>query len=242
MRQLIKKLIRSLGLGSSARFLRCAGWRIIDGLGYLLMNCLRFIRVIPQITKFEKNKVKKILIIRIDRIGDLVLSTPAIRAVKENFPQVKIDLFVNSYTQELVVNNPNIDKLIIDKENKLLNDYDLAVSLHPGIRSNYLAFLSGAKFRGGYSGRGGAFLLTHCKKDDRDKQVRHEVDSALEIVGMFGCSTKNKQLEVSVTLEAEEFLMNFWQRNKLLDKKPVIIIHPGSRQPFGERFLPVREI
>jgi len=68
--------------------------------------------------------MKKILITRTDRIGDLILTTPAIRAVRKYYPEAEIHLLINDYTKDLVLNNPNIDKLLVDGKYALDRDYD----------------------------------------------------------------------------------------------------------------------
>ncbi|MCK5427485.1 MAG: glycosyltransferase family 9 protein, partial [Thermodesulfovibrionia bacterium] len=167
-------------------------FRRLRGFSYSLLDFAGYIIFLPSLIHFRKDKllkekVKKILIIRTDRIGDVILSTPAIRAVRQSYPDAEIHLLITQYTKDLVIDNPNLDKLLIYKNDGLTKDYDLAIALHPGFSQNYLSFLSGARVRVGYTGWGGVFFLTHRLKDDREKRRRHEVESALEVVGMIGC-------------------------------------------------------
>ncbi len=70
----------------------------------------------------DKDKIHKILVVRTDRIGDLLLSTPAIRALREVFPSSHIAIMVSPYTKELAKQNPDLDEVIIyDKERGLKN-------------------------------------------------------------------------------------------------------------------------
>jgi len=230
MKKLIKNFLRSFRsrkLSEAIRWLRKAAYAVFDALGYVLF--------FPFASKDrgripEKQEVQKILLIRIDRIGDLVLTTPAIRAVRETYPEAVIHLLVASYTKDLVVHNTQVNQVLVYQEEKIARDYDLAIALHPGWRTNQLAFLSGAKFRLGYTGWGGGFLLTHRQKDDRAQRVRHEVESVLEVVGLAGCETQNRTCEVSVTAEGERFAEEFLGRHQT--QEPLVLIHPGSRQPY----------
>lgn len=65
---------------------------------------------------FRKNidisKIKKILILRQDRIGDLVITTPVFRAIKEKFPDCELHVMINPVSFAVVKNNPFIDKII----------------------------------------------------------------------------------------------------------------------------------
>jgi len=203
-----------------------------DFVGNIIFFLLRLLRLIPAISNFKKEEIKKILIIRLDRIGDVILSTPAIRAIRQSFPDAKIHLLIKEYTKDLVVNNPNIDRLLIYGKEKIASDYDLAIALHPGLNQNYLTFISGAKTRVGYTGWGGGFFLTHKLIDDREIRIRHEVESALEVVEKIGCATNDKSLEISTTEEGERFAKDFFQKNGFKEEDILIVIHPGARQEY----------
>lgn len=232
IKKYIKKAANAAGLGAILRELRKMGYLIFDFFGFSIFSMLKIFKLIPPDIKFQKELVEKILIIRIDRIGDIILSTPALRALRQSYPKAQVHLLVSDYTKDLVVNNKNADKIIIFKKDILDNDYDLAIALHPGIIENKLTFKSGAKFRIGYSGRGGSFYLTDIIKDDRDIRVRHEVISALEAVGRAGCSIEDKSLEVSLSKEGEAFADEFFRENKLSKDDFVVMIHPGARQEY----------
>jgi len=219
-------------LGDLARVLRGSFYRIFDFLGDKIFLILRAFHLLPPSEEFDKKIVKKILIIRLDRIGDVILSTPAIRAVRETFPKAEIHLLVKDYTKDLLVNNPNINRLLIFKKDSVSKNYDIAIALHPGITQNYLTFRSGAEHRVGYIGWGGGFFLTHPLKDDRLTRVRHEVESALEVVGAVRCKTEDKRLDISITEEGEKFAEDFFKENNLSSNEPAVAIHPGARQEY----------
>ena len=54
---------------------------------------------------------KNILIVRTDRVGDVVLTTPAIKALKQTFPQAKISILIQPLTRDLVQGNPYLDQV-----------------------------------------------------------------------------------------------------------------------------------
>lgn len=215
MKQYIKDVSRSLGLKKTmvfARRLRTVWWLTFDIAGYLILTPMLFLFNI-----FKKRKIHKVLIIRLDRIGDVVLSTPAIRAVRQSFSSAKIHVLVQEYTSELIIANNDVDRIIINGKDILERNYDVAIALHPGLYQNYLTLRSGARERVGYTGWGGGFFLTHRVQDDRAVRIRHEVESALEVVALIGCKTTNTELKVSVTQEGEAFAASF-----LKEKKSVI--------------------
>lgn len=231
MKPLSKKIIPK-GVKAVIRSLRKFYFIFLDFLGEAAFGLLRFLGMLPKAGTFAKDGINKILIIRLDRIGDMILSTPAIRAARENFPQAEIHLLLNRYTKDLVVNNPSVNKLLIYGKDGIDKNYDLAMAFHPGFAQNYLTFRSGAKYRLGYSGWGGGFFLTHKIPDDRETRIRHEVESALEITGLIGCSTRSKSLDISITDEGERFANIFFKNNKLDSNDKIIIIHPGARQEY----------
>ena len=57
--------------------------------------------------------IKKILFIRIDRIGDIVLSTPALKAIKQAFPHSELTALASPSNSPLVFDNPNIDHIVV---------------------------------------------------------------------------------------------------------------------------------
>ncbi len=229
---MLKHTIRYLGLGNLARESRRLAYRIFDFLGSKTFVLLRACHLLAGTKQFDKEVVIKLLMVRLDRIGDVILSTPAIRAVRGTFPRAEIHMLVSEYTRDLVIENPNIDRVVIYKKDKLDKEYDLAIALHPGFRQNHLTFMSRAKFRVGYTGWGGGFFLTHALEDDRATRMRHEVESALEVVGAVGCVTNDKRLEVSVTEEGERCAEDFFNENNLTSDDLIVAIHPGARQKY----------
>jgi len=108
------------------------------------------------------NSIKKILIVRLRLIGDVLMTTPSLKVLRNSFPEAKIYYLVEPPQHELLIGNPNIDELIILKRDARLKDilgvikkmrkekFDLAIDFHGGPRASFLTLLSGAKFRVGY--------------------------------------------------------------------------------------------
>ena len=93
----------------------------------------------------ELSKTNKILIIRLSSLGDILLTTPFIRAIKKQFPHIKIDMLVREEYTDVIKLNPYIDKKLLfkkdDKSNialieQLRNDnYQLVIDLQNNLRS-----------------------------------------------------------------------------------------------------------
>jgi heptosyltransferase-2 len=97
------------------------------------------------LTVEELSKTNKILIIRLSSLGDILLTTPFIRAIKTQFPHIKIDMLIREEYADVIKLNPYIDKKLLykkdDKSNSALleelrnNNYDLVIDLQNNLRS-----------------------------------------------------------------------------------------------------------
>jgi len=209
--------------------------------GYLKISILKLLKVKFLSTykkPIPKEKIKKILIFRPDRIGDLILTTPAIKILKENFKNSQIDIVVNSYTKPIVENNPFIKNIfcideykrkefikIIKKEN-----YDLAVIFFSNIKYKKLAFKARIPYRIGSNRDGGGYLLSHFIEDTR-KYLRHEVLACLDILKILNIKiNKNEELFLKPDKKYKRKVLDFMKKNNLTNKR-FITIHPYSRDP-----------
>jgi len=103
-----------------------------------------------------KKQINKILIIRLSSLGDILLTTPVIRALKEKYPSAAIDFIVKKQYGDALLHNPNISNLILYDKEKVKElarafsstDYDLIIDLQNNFRSRRLArHLKGPKRR-----------------------------------------------------------------------------------------------
>jgi ADP-heptose:LPS heptosyltransferase len=156
----------------------------VDVAGYIcLFPYVIFRRLKGKLLRPEK--VQRIAILRIDGIGDLVLSGPALKAFKSDFPNARITLFVNDWTDGLASLLDGLDEIVELKaplfkafkgtlswrdwlaEKRILKEYgrlgmfDLAVDLRGDFLSIFTAWWLGAERLASRSSRGGGFLLTN---------------------------------------------------------------------------------
>lgn len=199
------------------------------------------ISLIPK-RRFSKEGIKKILIIRIDRIGDVVLSTPTFRALREYFPRTYIALLVKPETEAIVSQNPWANEVIIYEEENLAKRFkfiqglrkrrfDLTIDLiwdYP-LKSALLAYLSGAKYRVGYdiAGRGIFFNI----RVTSDKKEKHTIERTLDVVRTIGVDTANREPEIVVPPQGKKYIDEFLSQHNILQGNLVIGIHPGGHYP-----------
>lgn len=72
---------------------------------------------------FDLKDTKKILFLRYDRIGDMVITTPVFRELKQAYPNFKISVLASKTNQDILLNNPYIDKVYINHKNEFINDF-----------------------------------------------------------------------------------------------------------------------
>lgn len=191
------------------------------------------------------NDYRNILIVRTDRIGDVVLTTPAIAALRAQFPEANIAVLVSSYTRDLVVGNPNVNEVLVDDRKgvhkgvlgfwRLVVDikqknFDLAIVFHTKRRTNLLCFLAGIKNRVGYRDKNFGFLLTTGISDDRHLGQRHESEYCLELLKQIGISLGHPGSFLPIQPDAEQWI-NAWLKENNLTDVQIIAVHPGASDP-----------
>ena len=186
-----------------------------------------------------------ILIVRTDRIGDVVLTTPAIKALRGMYPAARISVLVTPATFDLVNGNPYVDEILVDDrsgkhkgplgflrlvQEVRLKKFDLAIIFHTKRRYNLACCLSGIPCRLGYKNDKFGFLLTLPLKDIRPLGEKHEAEYCMDVLRAIGI--ENKDLDVFVPLQnrAEEWMLHWMQENNLKTNE-FITIHPDASDP-----------
>jgi heptosyltransferase-2 len=189
------------------------------------------------------NHIEKILIIRLSSLGDIVLTTPVIKSLKEKFPQTKIFFLTKRQYQDLLKNDPHIFSLIkfdpkekhqgISGFFKLIQElkafeFDLVVDLHANLRSFLIRHLLKAKVKVRYDKRWLArFLLVHFKFIK--VKPLHTVDSYLGALKKIGVNSVEKDPQIFLDEEGENFLKDFLIEKNIEKDDIVVGIHPGAR-------------
>ncbi len=199
------------------------------------------------------NNFKNILVVRTDRIGDVILTTPSLKKLRELYPESKITLMVSSLTKDLLKGNPYIDGIIEDDQNRknkgffgfikflyLLkkNRYDLAIIFHTKKRTNALCYLAQIPVRLGYKNNKFGFLLTHPIFDVRVQGNRHESQYCLDVLNYIpGVSTQKTEenleaigfdLYVAQDEDSDYWADILFEQEGLSSEKGVIAIHAGA--------------
>ena len=196
------------------------------------------------------SKCKHILCIRPDNLGDLLMSTPAIRALKETF-QCKITLLTSSVASHLVSMIPEIDELMVfdlpwvkhngsfsqDQFNALIQEikekqFDACVlftvySQNP-LPTVMLAYMAGVPRRLAYCRENPYALLTDWVPDQEPYSfIQHQVRRDLNLVAFVGATTKSKRLSLEVPLDAKREVGQLLVDKGVNPNKPWLILHTG---------------
>jgi ADP-heptose:LPS heptosyltransferase len=186
----------------------------------------------------------RILLSRTDRIGDLVLSTPAIATVRASFPRAHIAMVTSEYNRVVMDRNDDVDEVMVFPSGtsargfgSTLKGYDLAIALAP--RAVDLALVGGtrATLRVGYTYERRWFarltaplyvnrmMISEADPElsdrDGDRLVRHEVVQLLDLVGLAGAHCRVEDLRLDILDEDRTVA-------RTLPDRP-IVFHLGQR-------------
>ena len=165
----------------------------------------------------KQQKQRRILITRTDRMGDVILSTPAIKAVRDKYPDAYIAFCVQPSCVEIVDKNPYLNEIIsYDKKGKYRNiigilrfilklrrkKIDTVFILHPTARMNLSCFLAGIPRRVGYNKKMG-YLLTDKIPHTKQEGQKHELEYTLDVLRYAGIEAEDKRLYMSLHKNTE---------------------------------------
>ena len=220
----------------------------------LVMGHLRYhekyIRSGRQI-KDQRNSIKKILIIKLRGLGDVVLATPVIKNIKKFMPGVSISMLTFNFCKPVLENNPHLESLYglsgeADKGelSQLVSqlsrkNFDLILNLHARNFSSKLGYKIKARWR---INRG--YLI---REKYSDVMVDHAPDKSsieqdLDCLRAIGLDPKDKNPEIFITSKENEWAESFMAEQKIDSSRKLIIIHTSSYKDWNnnwglERFV-----
>lgn len=203
-----------------------------------------------------KKEIKNILILKWGALGDLIMATSTIKAVRENYPDAKITMFTNHLLNEILPQGFIVDEYIFLKRGgryvnesflkqltkiwKLRkNKYDLAIDLKwKSERASVLTYLSGAKIRIGYWEK---FVnLCYTKTIKHPVGGYHEVYRNLDVIKQIELKVKDENPLLFISEVDKKFADDFFLINSL-SKADTVCIHPGASKS-NRAWLPERYI
>jgi predicted lipopolysaccharide heptosyltransferase III len=198
--------------------------------------------------------ITRILLIQLGDIGDVVLTTPTMRALRENTPCGEIFVFAREHARELVEDCPWVDGVIsVNKDRRNLREeiayqrdllaelrsrrFELTIDLRTGTRGAIVSYLSGARVRiGRYSDNGTLWrnrLFTHLIRPENELEQYCSLHN-LNILAPLGLDVKDTSPALEVTPEKEKSALEILRREKVPPDKPILALHPFSRWSYKE--------
>jgi heptosyltransferase-3 len=181
---------------------------------------------------------QRILLIRLKGIGDVILSTPLIRALRKAFPQAQIDFLTRSFCAPILQNNPYVNKVLVHPEKsaplgdllKFVGDlrdaqYDWVLDLAAEPRSAWLTLATGSPLRAGYAFRVRKWAFTH--KIPKNKLRKYQGEINLDIVRALGVKDDGIQMDIVLSVEEKKWARDAWEKlgeKAALGKK--IVLNP----------------
>jgi len=185
--------------------------------------------------KINKTEIKKILIIKPRGIGDIILSTIVLDNLSSCFPAAEIHYLVEEFAKQSVEDNPLIKKIHTMQKTEFAyfvarrirkEKYDLIIDLWSNPRSAQITFLSGAKYRLGYSYRGRRYAYNIKAVADRGDV--HSAEHNLELLKAIDVPITSKNIHYHINKNSQEKADRFIKESKLINRAIIGIIPSGG--------------
>jgi len=182
---------------------------------------------------------ERILLYLPNWVGDAVMFTPTIRAIRKGFPDAQIALLGRENPAAVLSPNPWCNEIIIDDGNirgviKALRakSFDLAVLGPNSFRSALIIRLAGIKRRLGYVRDARGWLLTDKIVPPKDKSGRFTIipaiDYYLTLAEYLGCPADDKRMELGVSSPDAQFAQTLFDKANIHEDRPIVLINPGA--------------
>ena len=187
----------------------------------------------------------RILIVQLRQMGDVLVTTPVIRVLRQHRPRSHIAFLVERPSYHILSGNPYLDEiLVLDRERygspfyvvNVLRTirqkrFDLVFDFLGNPRSALIAYCSGARVRVGYDFRVRKHFYTHIVR--RDVQPKYAVDFKMDALRAIGIDGRGEHtLDFFVPPEAHLFAEGFVRREGIGQNDVVIAVSPTSRRPY----------
>ena len=209
--------------------------------------------------RWDWSQVRKVLFVRLRSIGDTVLATSAVNALRRFLPDAQIDILVEDWVAPVLAEHPGLSRVISLERNSLAarariareiraSGYDVVYNLHGGTTSTFLTRASGARHRVGYASYQYAKLHNHQAPSASflwGQEKTHSVEQQLALLGWTGVPVTDRPATQLAILESAAFVIEERIRGAKLEGKRLALIHPAAafatKQWAAENFARVVE-
>ena len=189
----------------------------------------------------ESERPKRILIFEVNWLGDVLFSTPAIRAIRKKYSDSHIAALVVPRCREVLEHNPDLNEIISYQEKgdhrslwgkwRLVRDlrrrkFDLAFIFHRSFTRALMVYLAGIPDRVGYAAKGRGFLLTRPVAVPSGKL--HKVEYFLQLVRQSGIDSCGKAYGFYVSDDDRAWVLNFFTEHNITPADFLVVLNPGG--------------
>ena len=185
--------------------------------------------------------MKKILVINVNWLGDVIFSTPALKALRKKYKDAYISCVVVSRCQQMLKNNPAVNEIIVydeyGKHRSLWGKYkfirmlrkkkfDQVYVLHQSLKRAMIGYLAGIPERIGYDTKGRKFLLTLAVP--APDVAMHKIDYFLNLLEACGIESKDRLCEFFVSDDDKKNADDILEKNGIKKDDSFIVFNPGG--------------
>ncbi len=202
--------------------------------------------------EISPREVQKIVVRATNWVGDAVLMTPSLEALRKTFPHAQITVLANPWVLPLLVNHPAVDRtMIIDKGGGLLHSigvltriisrlrnerFDLAVLFQNAFEAAILASMGGVRYRIGYNTDGRGFLLTHKVILDERILGVHQVEYYLGLIEAMGWHVEGREPSLFLNGEDIESTSRMLSSHDIANHHFIVGFNPGATYGSAKRW------
>lgn len=210
---------------------------LIDSIGSVLFHCKA-----PRVA--ERPSPKKILLIRLDHLGDCLFTLPAVDALHQNYPNSELHFLGGEEARAVMQGDSRINQFLdfpnswfsrkkkgglrsfVSQLKRLKSEkYDWAIDFRGDIRTILLMALAGIPMRAGFADTGGGFLLHQLLWEKRGE---HQVEKHSRLLSALGVDVKETVLKLNLTAQPE-IIKNLLPN--VTDEVKTIVMHIGAGYP-----------
>jgi heptosyltransferase-3 len=194
-------------------------------------------------SRWDWREVRRVLVVRLRSIGDTVLATPSLDALRRFLPQARIDVLLEPWVAPVLEGFDGVDNVITVERGSATSRarvagrlrsarYDVAYNLHGGTTATILMRAAGARHRVGYSSYQYSRLLNHAAPPPSEIWGRlktHSAEQQLALLGWTGVPVSDRpRTRLVVTEKAKESVSERLRALRLDEAKPLALIHPAA--------------
>jgi heptosyltransferase-2 len=206
--------------------------------------------------------IERVLIRGTNWIGDVVMTLPAVAAVRRTWPGAQVAVLAKPWVAEVYRLSPDVDEVVVFQDPgrhggipgklRLANElrrrrFDCAILFQNAIEAAILARLAGIPLRAGYNSDGRGLLLTHAVRRTQAIRQVHQIDYYLEMVRALGCPSAGREVRLRPGSDYQETAEALFGQYGIGTGHPLIGLAPGAaygpaKKWFPERFAAVADL